>query len=99
TAPAAPATPASCARPTAPTDAVGSLKAIRRGVIYSWFVLSGSGAAMFKLAGSRGSREGVYCGREGLYVGSAALIERREGQYWIRDKDEIAEIARGGLRT
>jgi hypothetical protein len=47
---------------------------------------------MFELAEGRGSCQGVYCGREGLYVGSAALIERREGQYRIRDKDEIAEL-------
>ena len=47
---------------------------------------------MFKLADSRGSRQGVYCGREGLYLGSAALIDRRDGRYCVRREDEVAAL-------
>jgi hypothetical protein len=35
---------------------------------------------MFKLAKRRGRRDGLYCGRDGVYLGSAALIVRREGR-------------------
>jgi hypothetical protein len=47
---------------------------------------------VFKLADSRGSREGVYCGCEGLYLGSAALIDRRDGRYCVRRQDEVAAL-------
>ena len=47
---------------------------------------------MYRLAETLGSPEGIYCGREGLYVGSAAIIESRNGQYWIRQQDEITEL-------
>jgi hypothetical protein len=47
---------------------------------------------VFKLADSLGSRQGVYCGREGLYLGSAALIERRDGRYCVRAEDEVAAL-------
>jgi hypothetical protein len=47
---------------------------------------------MFKLAGTRGAREGVYCGWDGVYLGSAPLIELRDAQYWIRQEPEIAAI-------
>ena len=65
----------------------------------SWFVLYRKEVALFKLAERLGSPEGIYCGREGLYVGSAGIIERRDGQYWIRQQDEITEVAHGGLWT
>jgi hypothetical protein len=47
---------------------------------------------MFKLAASRGSRQGVYCGREGLYLGPATLIERRDGRFCLRAEDEITTL-------
>ena len=36
---------------------------------------------MFKLADKPGGRQGVYCGVEGLYLGAAPLIDRRDGRY------------------
>lgn len=50
---------------------------------------------MFKLADSRGSRQGVYCGPEGLYLGSAALIDRRDGRYSVRREDEVVALLEG----
>jgi hypothetical protein len=47
---------------------------------------------MFKLAESRGTSRGPYCGLEGLYLGSAALIERRDGRFYLRAEDEIATL-------
>jgi hypothetical protein len=47
---------------------------------------------MFKLAASRGSRQGVYCGREGLYLGPTALIELRDGRFCLRAEDEITRL-------
>jgi len=47
---------------------------------------------MFKLAESLGSRQGVYCGCEGLYLGSAALIEYRDGRYCLRRENEVAAL-------
>ena len=47
---------------------------------------------MFKLAANRGSRQGVYCGHDGLYLGPAALIERREGRVCLRAEDEIRAL-------
>jgi hypothetical protein len=47
---------------------------------------------MFKLAASRGSRQGVYCGPEGLYLGPATLIERRDGRFCLRAEDEITTL-------
>jgi hypothetical protein len=47
---------------------------------------------MFKLADSLGSRQGVYCGREGLYLGSAALIDRCDGRYFVRREDAVAAL-------
>jgi hypothetical protein len=46
---------------------------------------------MFKLAERRGGRDGLYCGCDGVYLGPAALIERREGRYWLRAEDEVAQ--------
>lgn len=48
--------------------------------------------ALFKLADGRGSRQGVYCGEEGLYLGSAALIEQQDGRYFVRREDELAAL-------
>jgi hypothetical protein len=47
---------------------------------------------MFKLAESRGSSRGLYCGPEGLYLGSAALVERRDGRFYVRAEDEITTL-------
>ena len=47
---------------------------------------------VFKLTDSRGSRQGVYCGREGLYLGSAALIEEQDGRDFLRREDEVAAL-------
>ncbi len=47
---------------------------------------------MFKLAESRGSTEGLYCGREGLFLGPSALIEHWEGAYRVRPQDEVTVL-------
>ncbi|MFL5265848.1 MAG: hypothetical protein ACJ8AH_04510 [Stellaceae bacterium] len=47
---------------------------------------------MFKLAASLAASRGVYCGREGLYLGPVALIEESEGTYRLRPEEEIAAI-------
>lgn len=47
---------------------------------------------MFKLADTRGSRQGVYCGIDGLYLGPAALIDRRDGRYCVRREEEVAAL-------
>lgn len=47
---------------------------------------------MFKLADSRGSTEGLYCGRDGLFLGPCALIEHREGAYRVRPQEEVAVL-------
>jgi hypothetical protein len=39
---------------------------------------------LFQLAESRGSHRGVYCGADGVYLGSSALIERCEEMYMVR---------------
>ena len=47
---------------------------------------------MFKLADKPGGRQGVYCGVEGLYLGAAPLIDRRDGRYSMRREDEVAVL-------
>ncbi len=47
---------------------------------------------MFKLAESRGSNRGLYCGVEGVFLGPGALIERRGGVYLLRARDEVATL-------
>jgi hypothetical protein len=47
---------------------------------------------MFKLAESRVSNQGLYCGPEGLYLGPAALIERRDGRVYLRAEEEITTL-------
>jgi rare lipoprotein A len=47
---------------------------------------------VFKLAEARRERSGLYCGRDGVYLGSAALIECRGGRYWLRAEDEVAAL-------
>lgn len=47
---------------------------------------------MFKLADGRGGSEGLYCGRDGVFLGSAALIEHRDDGYWLRADDEVAAL-------
>ncbi len=47
---------------------------------------------MFKLAESPGASRGVYCGREGLYLGPSALIERDNNGYRLRTEDQIAAL-------
>ncbi|MGH6739606.1 MAG: hypothetical protein ACREDY_11360 [Bradyrhizobium sp.] len=47
---------------------------------------------MFQLAESRGSRRGVYCGRDGVQLGPSPLIEQRDGMYVVRAGDEIAAL-------
>ena len=46
---------------------------------------------MFRLRDSRGS-QGLYCGPEGLYLGSAPLIECCNGSYQLRPENEIATL-------
>ena len=43
---------------------------------------------MFKLAEHRGDGEGLYCGREGLFLGPAALIAKFGDVYRSRREDE-----------
>jgi hypothetical protein len=47
---------------------------------------------MFKLAESRGSTRGLYCGREGLFLGPSPLIECHQGIYRLRPRDEVAVL-------
>jgi hypothetical protein len=47
---------------------------------------------MFKLAEGRGSLNSLYCGPDGLYLGSAALIELRDATYFLRHEDDIAAL-------
>ena len=54
---------------------------------------------MFKLAERRGGRDGLYCGWDGVYLGPAALIERREGRYWLRAEDEVAALLAAAYET
>lgn len=54
---------------------------------------------MFKLAERRGGRDGLYCGRDGVYLGSAALIECRDGHYWLRAEDEVAALLAAAYET
>ena len=54
---------------------------------------------MFKLAERRGKRDGLYCGWDGVYLGPAALIERREGRYWLRAEDEVAALLAAAYET
>jgi hypothetical protein len=43
---------------------------------------------MFKLAESRGSSRGLYCGSDGLFIGPSPLIECRDGIYRVRRRDQ-----------
>ncbi len=45
---------------------------------------------MFKLAESRGSSRGLYCGSDGLFLGPSPLIELHDGVYRVRCRDEVA---------
>jgi hypothetical protein len=47
---------------------------------------------MFKFAEGRGSLDSLYCGPDGLYLGSAALIELRDATYFLRHEDDIAAL-------
>jgi hypothetical protein len=47
---------------------------------------------MFKLAESRGSIRGLYCGVEGLSLGPSPLIELLDGTYRVRPPREIAAL-------
>jgi hypothetical protein len=44
----------------------------------------------YRLAAVRGSRQGAYCGREGLYLADTPLIRREGGHYLSRPDREIA---------
>ena len=48
----------------------------------------------YRLARTRGSHEGAYCSREGLYLADAALIEQRGGRYLLRSEGEIALLVK-----
>ncbi len=54
---------------------------------------------MFKLAESRGSAGGLYCGRDGLFLGPSALIEHHEGAYRLRPQDEIAILLAAAYKS
>ena len=47
---------------------------------------------MFKLALTRGGDAGLYCGREGLFLGLGPLVERVGDEYKIRADDEIVML-------
>ncbi len=47
---------------------------------------------MFKLALTRGGDAGLYCGREGLFLGPGPLIERVGDEYRLRAQDEIVML-------
>ncbi len=47
---------------------------------------------MFKLAESRGSSRGLYCGSDGLFLGPSPLIELHDGVYRVRCRDEVATL-------
>lgn len=66
--------------------------------IHGLFLTLG-GLEMFKLAERRGGRDGLYCGRDGVYLGSAALIERRGGCYWLRAENEVAALLAAAQET
>jgi hypothetical protein len=51
---------------------------------------------MFKLADSRGSGAGVYCGRHALYLGPSALIEYHETAAIGRGRGVARRRLRGG---
>jgi len=50
---------------------------------------------MFKLEAQLGSKRGIYCGSDGLYLGLVALIEHRNGMYALRSKAEIEALLVG----
>jgi hypothetical protein len=55
---------------------------------------------MFKLTRQRAANCGVYCGEDGLYLGSAALIERDEHRsYRIRTAAEIEALLAAAYET
>lgn len=47
---------------------------------------------MFKLAERRGAAEGLYCGREGLFLGPIALIVKIGSVYQLRRTDAAADL-------
>ncbi len=47
---------------------------------------------MFKLADHPGGGDGLYCGSEGLFLGSSPLIVRSEGAYRLRAQSEITAL-------
>jgi hypothetical protein len=47
---------------------------------------------MFKLAEHRGNGGGLYCGREGLFLGPSALITKSEGVYRLRREDDLIKL-------
>jgi hypothetical protein len=60
---------------------------------HSWFVLdTGWVSGMFKLAESRVSNQGLYCGSEGLYLGASPLIHHNNGTYRLRPEGEITAL-------
>ena len=50
---------------------------------------------MFKLEAQLGSKRGVYCGSDGLYLGPLALIQHRNGMYTLRSKAGIEALLVG----
>ena len=47
---------------------------------------------MFKLSERRGCGDGPYCGPEGLFLGSIALVEKVGGRYRTRAPDDIKAL-------
>jgi hypothetical protein len=55
---------------------------------------------MFKLAERRASSGGVYCGKDGLYLGPASLIERDDnGGYRVRPAADIEALLAAAYGT
>jgi hypothetical protein len=47
---------------------------------------------VFKLAERQGSWQGLYCGLDGLYIGSIGLIELHDGSYCLRAEEDVAAL-------
>jgi hypothetical protein len=47
---------------------------------------------VFRLSENRGSSSSLYCGPEGLYLGSVVLIARRAGIYSLRHENELTAL-------
>ncbi len=55
---------------------------------------------MFKLAERPAARRGIYCGRDGLYLGAVLLIEPDDnGNYRVRPTDEIEALLAAAYET